>query len=96
MSKEKIVVITPNFFPENFPINNFVDLLGKKKKVDVITNLPSYRLNKFYKGYSIFGPYKEKMNEISVYRVPTFPRISDKKLFILLHHIAYLASMTIF
>ena len=96
MSKEKIVVITPNFFPENFPINNFVDLLSKKKKVDVITNLPSYRLNRFYKGYSIFGPYKENMKEITVYRVPTFPRISDKKLFILLHYIAYLISMTIF
>ena len=25
LSKEKIVIITPNFYPENFPINNFVD-----------------------------------------------------------------------
>ena len=96
MSKKKIVVITPNFFPENFPINNFVALLGKKAKVDVITNLPSYRLNKFYKGYSFFGPFKENLNEVSIYRVPTFPRISDKKIFILFHYMTYFIFMAIF
>ena len=96
MIKEKIVIITPNFYPENFPINNFVDLLSKKKKVDVLTNIPSYRLNKFYKGYNIFGPYKETIKEVNLYRIPTFPRISDKKFFIFIHYMFYFISMTIF
>ena len=42
MKKKKIVVITPNFFPENFPINNFVNLLSKEEEVDVITNILEY------------------------------------------------------
>lgn len=96
MKKEKIVVITPNFFPENFPINNFVELLAKDAEVDVITNIPSYRLNKFYNGYSFFGPYKENFKGIDIYRVPTLPRISDKKIFILLHYLVYFISMILY
>ena len=95
MSKEKILVITPNFFPENFPINNFVDLLSNRKNVDVLTNIPSYRLNKYYKGYNFFGPYKETIKEATVYRIPTLPRVSDKKIFILAHYIFYFVSMSI-
>lgn len=96
MRKEKIVLITPNFFPENFPINNFAELLVKYKEVDVITNIPSYRHNKFYDGYSFFGPYKENFKGINIYRVPTLPRISDKKIFILLHYIVYFITMTLY
>jgi hypothetical protein len=96
LSKKKIVIISPNYFPENFPINNFVDLLSKEEEVDIITNLPSYRINKFYKGYNFFGPYKEKIKGISIYRIPTFPRISDKKIFILFHYIIYFISMTFY
>ena len=96
MRKEKIVLITPNFFPENFPINNFADLLVKDKEVDVITNIPSYRLNKFYDGYGFFGPYKENFKGINIYRIPTLPRISDKKIFILLHYTVYFISMTLY
>ena len=96
MSKKKIVVISPNFFPENFPINNFVDLLSNEEEVDVITNIPSYRINKFYKGYNFFGPYKENIKGVNVYRIPTFPRISDRKIFILIHYIIYFISMIFF
>lgn len=94
--KKKIVVITPNFYPENFPINNFVDLLSKENDVDVLTNLPSYRLNKFYKNYNFFGPFKEKINGVKVYRILTFPRVSDKKVFILIHYLIYFISMFFF
>ena len=96
MNKKKIVVITPNFFPENFPINNFVELLSKNEEVDVITNIPSYRINKFYKGYNFFGPYKENIKGINIYRIPTFPRISNRKIFILIHYIFYFISMIIY
>lgn len=96
MSKKKIVIITPNYYPENFPINNFVDLLSKEEEVDIITNLPSYRINKFYKGYNFFGPYKENIKGVNIHRITTFPRISDKKFFILLHYIVYFISMTFY
>lgn len=94
--KKKIVVITPNFYPENFPINNFVDLLSEEHDVEILTNLPSYRLNKFYKNYSFFGPFKEKFGKANVLRVPTFPRLSDKKIFIVIHYLFYFLSMFLY
>lgn len=94
--KKKIVVITPNFYPENFPINNIVELLNEEYEVEVLTNLPSYRQNKFYKGYSFFGPFRETKNGIKIFRVITFPRLSNKKIFILINYIVYFISMIIF
>ena len=64
--------------------------------MDIITNLPSYRINKFYKGYNFFGPYKENIKGVNIHRITTFPRISDKKFFILLHYIVYFISMTFY
>ena len=49
-----------------------------------------------YKGYNIFGPYKEIIKEVNLYRIPTLPRISDKKFSIFMHYIVYFVSMTIF
>ena len=40
--KKKFLVITPNFFPENFPINKFVDYLSINNKVTVVTSTPNY------------------------------------------------------
>lgn len=91
--KKKIVVITPNFYPENFPLNNIVELLNVEYEVEVLTNLPSYRQNKFYKDYSFLGPYRETINGINIFRVITFPRLSNKKIFILLHYLVYFISM---
>lgn len=94
--KKKIIVITPNFYPENFPINSFVEILAKDNDVEVLTNIPSYRKNRFYEGYGFFGPYKDKFKDIKVFRIPTFPRLSDKKIFIFIHYLFYFFSMTIF
>jgi len=94
--KKKIIIITPNFYPENFPINNIANILSKDYEIEVLTNLPSYRINKFYEGYNIFGPYKEEKNSIRIFRVFTFPRLSDKKIFILFHYVVYFISMLLF
>ena len=42
--KNKLLIVTPYFYPEDFPINSFVDeLVSKKEIVTVITGLPNYR-----------------------------------------------------
>ena len=58
--------------------------------------MPSYRLNKFYKNYNFFGPFREKIKSVKVYRILTFPRVSDKKVFILIHYLIYFVSMFFF
>ncbi len=94
--RKKIVIITPNFYPENFPINKFAKILENNFDLTVITTLPSYRNNAFFKGYSIFGPYSENNANINILRVPVIPRKSNKKIFILIHYISYFLSMFFF
>ena len=90
---KKVVIITPYFDPENFPINSLAYDIGKKKfKVDVITCLPNYRKKGFYKNYSYFGPYFENINNINIYRVPIIPRLSDTFISILIFYISYFIS----
>ncbi len=94
---KKIVVITPYFDPENFPINNFVyGIKDKGLRVEVLTVLPNYRKKGFYKNYSLMGPFKEKINDVTIYRVPIIPRYNDTFLSILFFYLSYFASNSVF
>ena len=78
---KKILIITPYYDPEDFPINSFAQQLVKdKNEVTVITGLPNYRNFSFYRGYSFSGPYKQIINNVKVLRVPIIPRYSNSKL----------------
>ena len=49
---KKILIISPYFYPEDFPINNFVkELSTKSYDVTILTGLPNYRNFGFYKKY---------------------------------------------
>lgn len=94
---KKIVVVTPYFDPENFPINTFVyGIKDKGYQVDVLTALPNYRQKGFYKNYSFMGPFKEIINDVTIYRVPVIPRYSDTSLSIFLFYLSYFFSNSIF
>lgn len=85
-----ILVVTQNFYPETFGINDIVaDMVEKNYKVDVLTGLPNYPQGKFYDGYSIFkrGPkyYKGAM----LYRCVVFPRRKNSKLGISLNYASF-------
>ena len=84
------VFLSPYFYPENFQFNKLLEELAIKKKVVVITGLPNYRQYKFYKGYSLLGPYKENIYNLSVIRVPVIPRLGNSKLLIFLFYISFL------
>lgn len=95
MNNKKIIIYTPYFYPEPFPINNFAKELSERHNVDkvvVITSLPNYRNYKFYNGYSLFGPYEEKLQKITIKRLPVVPRYSNSKLAILSFYISFFIS----
>ena len=97
--KKKILVFTPFFNPEPFPINTFVDDLQKSEEVEsvkVITSLPNYRKYSFYNGYTIFGPYQEKGKKIDITRLPVVPRFSNSAVSILLFYISFFLSSFIY
>ena len=53
--KKKILLITNNFWPENFPINSFIKLIQKKFEISILTGKPNYPGGKIYKNYNWYS-----------------------------------------
>ena len=94
---KKILIISPYFYPEDFPINNFVkELSTKSYDVTILTGLPNYRNFGFYKKYSILGPYKEKFYSSKILRLPVFPRLSNSFISIFFFYLSFFISSLFF
>lgn len=86
----KILVVTQYFWPENFKINDLCEALVEKgHDVTVYTGLPNYSFGKFFKGYSLKGPYTESLGKIKIIRVPLIPRGNNKNFQLLLNYISF-------
>lgn len=67
----KILVVSQNFYPDNFKINQIVQEFVKKgNEVDVLTGLPDYANGKASKDYRFFKKRKEAYHGAMVFRVP--------------------------
>ena len=97
-NNKKILIITPYFFPENFPINTFVKELNKLEyEVEILTSSPNYRNYGFYKNYSLIkGPFKESFYGCKVLRLPVIPRFSNSFFSIFLFYSSFLFSAFLF
>ena len=93
---KKILIIAHNFWPENFPINNFVyNLAFSKVKITVLTGKPNYPLGRIFKGYNKYSLDKEKFlkfKNVSIYRVPTVTRGNASKIRRILSYISFILS----
>ena len=97
--EKKVLIITPYYDPEPFPINSFVEELVKRNnisEVKVITSLPNYRKYGFYNGFSAFGPYNENYEKLKISRLLIVPRFSNSKLAILLFYLSFFISSFIY
>lgn len=91
-----ILVVTQYFWPENFRVNDLCLALQERgHKVTIYTGIPNYPRGSFFKGYGIFGPFKEKFNGMDVIRVPILPRGSKKGVFLVLNYISYFVSASL-
>lgn len=71
----KILLVTQYFWPEEFPINDFVlGLRDRGHEVQVLTGMPNYPDGRIFPGYGIFGPAKDSYQGIPVRRVPIISR----------------------
>jgi len=98
-NNKKIIIFTPYYDPEPFPINNFVEELAGREEIEevkIITSLPNYRNYKFYDGYSFLGPYNEKKDNIKITRLPVIPRTSNSGISIFLFYLSFFFSSFIF
>ena len=96
-NKQKILIITPYFYPEDFPINNFTKELSLHNyEIHILTGLPNYRKFGFYENYSFLGPFKEKYEKINVLRVPVIPRFSNHFISIFFFYASFFVSSLFF
>ncbi len=99
LKKKNLIIFTPYFNPEPFPINTFVSELSKKEEIQsikVITSLPNYRKYGFYNGYSILGPYSEKKDKVSIARLLIIPRFSNSIFAIFLFYLSFFFSSFVY
>ena len=99
MEKKKIIIYTPYFYPEPFPINTFAKELSDRKNIDevvVITGMPNYRKYGYYKGYNLIGPYAENIDKLKIKRVPVIPRFSNSVFSIFFFYISFLISSLVY
>ncbi len=71
----RILVLSQYFWPENFRINDVVlGLVERGHAVTVYTGLPNYPGGRYFPGYSLRGPYRERFHGADVRRAPLIPR----------------------
>ena len=95
--KKKILIISQNFFPESFPINDIVFKIKKFSKI-VITTFPTYP------NYSLFSKFKRKKftTDVSNYkktkiiRIPSYPRKNNKTANFILTYFTFLFNSAIY
>ena len=92
--KKNILIISFNFWPENFPINQFAKNLALKKcNISVLTGKPNYPMGNIFKGYKKLSLDVENFfNNILIYRVPIIPRGKGGYVMRILNYSSFLLS----
>lgn len=87
----KILIVSQYFWPENFKINDLAKgLIEKGHEVTVFTGLPNYPQGNFFKGYGLFGPYKEKhLDGYCIYRCPLIPRFKGRGFQLAINYLSF-------
>lgn len=86
----RVLIVSQYFWPENFPINDFVSgLKDRGHHVEVLTGIPNYPDGRYFRRYSLFGPRRESFGGIPVYRVPLIPRDGGDHLHLALNYLSF-------
>lgn len=86
----KILIVSQNFYPENFKSNDIAfELVKRGYKVDVLTGIPNYPGGRYYKGYGLFNKRIETINGVRVFRALQISRGQNKKWRLALNYLSY-------
>ncbi len=71
----RILLLTNHFYPEEFRCNDIAMELAKRgHQVKVLTGIPDYPKGRFHEGYGLFKKRVERVNGVTIVRVPLIPR----------------------
>ncbi|MFL2601049.1 MAG: glycosyltransferase family 4 protein [Flavobacteriaceae bacterium] len=94
---KRVLIFTNHFYPEQFKINEVVSwLIADGFKLHVVTGWPNYPEGKIYKGYGPFKKSFEKRGNLTIRRLPLFPRGSGSNSRLILNYLTYFVSTLIY
>lgn len=87
----RILIVSHYFYPEEFRVNDIAfDFAKKGHEVTVLTGKPNYPQGKFFSGYGFFSKRKEEINGVNIIRIPLFPRLDGRGIFLALNYLSFL------
>lgn len=90
MAKQRLLVVTQHFWPENFRINDMVEgFLADGLEVDVLCGLPNYPKGEWFDGYGPHGPFEEFYHTAQVFRAREWPRRGNTSVNIFLNYVSW-------
>ncbi|MBU3596015.1 glycosyltransferase family 4 protein [Polynucleobacter sp. 86C-FISCH] len=93
----KILIWSQHFWPESFRINEIAQELQENgHEISVLTGKPNYPLGKIFSGYKAAGLQSERYGQISINRVPLYPRGKGGALNMVLNYLSFIFSALIF
>jgi colanic acid biosynthesis glycosyl transferase WcaI len=88
-----LLILSQYFWPENFRINDVAQgLASRGHTVTVLTGLPNYPGGKLFRGYGLFGPYKELLNGVVIRRTPLISRGPASNVRLALNYLSHAVS----
>ena len=72
---KRVLIVSQDFYPESFRINELAFSLAEKGyHVDALVGIPNYPKGKYFDGYGLFHKRKEIVNGVNIYRCFLVPR----------------------
>ena len=93
--KTKILIVSQGFWPEHFPINEFVRTLSIEKnlEISVLTGFPNYPDGKIFRGYEknyLRKIYDKNPPGYNIFRIPIIRRVKNNKISIVLNYLSFI------
>ena len=86
----RILLVTQYFHPEPFAVTDVArGLAARGHEIRILTGIPNYAEGRFAAGYSLRGPYRERMESLDVVRVPLLPRGRGGSLRLALNYLSF-------
>ena len=86
----KILLVSQNFYPENFKSNDIAfELVKKGHAVDALVGIPNYPEGKYFPGYSLLRRRIETINGVNIYRSFQTPRGRNSKILLAINYLSF-------